>query len=123
MPFRVNTESRLRRLLSVVLTVGVLASVAGCRTLSEAYKQAAHVGKINGRDTYAFEFVYNRFLVGSMQERQINANSKLYCTSGSSIIKRERVRETESQYYISGVLGSVDIYLKAMIVAARFQEA
>ncbi len=111
MLFRVNTEARLRRWLSAALTVGVLASVAGCRTLSEADKQAAHVGKINGRDTYAFEFVYNRFLVGSMQERQINATSKLYCTSGSSIIKRERVRETESQYYISGVLMRQKYYI------------
>jgi len=109
-----------KRRLSFAIFVSILmVSISGCRTLSETEKQAAFVGKSSGRDLYAFDFAYNRFLVASMQNRQIKALSNLYCEAGSEVNKRERIGESESQYYISGVLMRQKYYTDRIVIQCR----
>jgi len=102
-----------------VIAVTLITLISGCRTLSETEKQAAFVGKSNGRDLYAFDFAYNRFLLTSMQNRQIKALSNLYCEEGAEVKKRERIRESESQYYISGVLMRQKYYTDRIVIQCR----
>lgn len=103
------------RLFAVVAAI-LLILVSGCQTLTEEQKKSALVGVVNGHKQYSIEYAYNRFLSRGLQERQINSLALQYCPDQHVIVDRERVRETESQYYISGVLMRQVYYIDRVIV-------